>query len=92
MVAADTDRLALEDSTWSHGAFTHCLLKGLAGEADGFQGIGPQDGVVTLLELRAYLESTMPADTLKNLQLPLHPVIKTSTTDPSIWELTLAEN
>lgn len=91
MVGADTDRTAIEHSSWSNGAFTHCLLEGLKGEADGFQSSGPKDGVVTLGELRTYLETQMPEETQKVLGVAKHPVITTSTGDPSIWNLFLHE-
>ncbi len=89
MVAADADRKAVENSRWNHGAFTYCLLKGLNGEADGFEGIGPKDGVVTMLELRAYLNSEMPEETQKILGIAKHPLITTSSGDPGIWDLSL---
>ncbi|MCD6328372.1 hypothetical protein J7M28_12595 [bacterium] len=68
-----TDRLAVEDSSWSNGAFTHCLLEGLSEKADGFEGAGPRDGAVTLGELRTYLNSMMPEVTLKALGSAIHP-------------------
>ena len=89
MVGADTDRLAIENSSWSNGAFTHCLLKGLGGEADGFQSVGPQDGIVTMGELRAYLNTVMPDETQKVLGVAKRPVITTSSGDIGIWDLNL---
>lgn len=89
MVGADTDREALEHSSWSNGAFTHCLLNALSGGADGFQSAGPQDGRVSLGELRAYLETDMPDETQKILGVAKHPVITTSSGDPGIWNLSL---
>lgn len=89
MVSADTDRKAVEHSSWRNGAFTHCLLKGLRGEADGFQSAGANDGVVTLGELRQYLTTAMPDETQKILGVAKHPLITTSSGDPSIWNLTL---
>jgi uncharacterized caspase-like protein len=89
MVGADTDRQSIEDSSWSNGAFTHSLLKGLNGEADGFQSIGPKDNIVTMGELRAYMNTAMPNETLKVLGVAKHPVIATSTGDPDIWNITL---
>lgn len=89
MVGADTDRQAIEHSSWSNGAFTHCLLKALSGEADGYESVGPKDGVVTMGEIRAYMESFMPEETLRVLGIAKHPVITTSTGDPDIWELSL---
>lgn len=90
MVGADTDRLAIEHSSWSNGAFTHCLLKGLGGEADGFQSSGPRDGVVNMGELRAYMQTAMPSETQSVLGAAKHPVITTSSGSPDIWTTTLA--
>ncbi|MCK4822662.1 caspase family protein, partial [bacterium] len=55
MVGADTDRQAIEHASWSNGAFTHSLIKGLNGEADGFQSAGAKDGIVTMGELKDYM-------------------------------------
>lgn len=89
MVASDVDRKAIEDSSWSHGAFTHCLLKGLNGKADGYQSAGKQDGIVTMGELRAFMNSAMPDETQKILGVAKRPIITTSTGDPGIWDLKL---
>ncbi len=89
MVGADTDRQSIEHSSWSNGAFTHSLLKGLNGAADGFQSAGAKDGVVTMGELKAYMKTSMPDETQRVLGVAKHPVITTSTGDPDIWNLTL---
>ena len=89
MVGADTDRKAIEHTSWTNGAFTHSLLKGLNGKADGFQSAGPRDGTVTMGELKAYMNTSMPEETQKVLGVAKRPVITTSTGDPDIWELTL---
>lgn len=89
MVGADTDRQAIENASWSNGAFTHSLVNGLNGAADGFQSIGPKDGVVTMGELRAYMNTAMPEETQKVLGVAKRPVIATSSGDPDIWNLTL---
>ena len=89
MVGADTDRKAIEHTSWTNGAFTHSLLKGLSGEADGFQSSGNVDGVVTLGELRSYMNTAMPDETQKVLGVAKRPVITTSAGDPDIWNLTL---
>jgi len=89
MVGADTDRQAIEHTSWSNGAFTHSLIKGLNGEADGFQSSGPQDGIVTMGELKTYMNTVMPDETQKVLGVAKRPVITTSTGDPDIWNLTL---
>ena len=89
MVAADTDRKAIEHSSWTNGAFTHSLVKGLSGTADGYLSAGPKDGTVTMGELRAYLNSAMPDETQKVLGVAKRPVITTSSGDPGIWDLSL---
>jgi erythronate-4-phosphate dehydrogenase len=89
MVSADADRSAIEHSSWRNGAFTHCLLDGLRGKADGFQSAGRQDGIVTLGELRSYLATAMPEETEKVLGAARHPLITTSSGDPDIWNLVL---
>jgi Caspase domain len=89
MVGADTDRQAIEHSSWSNGAFTHSLIKGLSGKADGFQSAGAKDGVVSMGELKAYMNAAMPDETQKVLGVAKRPVITTSTGDPDIWNLTL---
>jgi len=89
MVGADTDRQAIEHSSWSNGAFTHSLLLGLSGEADGFQSAGARDGIVTMGELKDYMKTAMPDETQRVLGVAKHPVIATSTGDPDIWNLTL---
>ena len=89
MVGADTDRKAIEHTSWTNGAFTHAVIKGLSGEADGFESVGKKDGVITMGELRAYLNTTMPDETQKVLGVAKRPLITTSTGDPEIWNLTL---
>jgi|GEM_PF-4836994 len=89
MVGADTDRQAIEHTSWANGAFTHSLIKGLNGEADGFQSAGARDGIVTMGELKDYMKTAMPDETQKILGVAKHPVITTSTGDPDIWNLTL---
>ena len=89
MVGADTDRKAIEHTSWTNGAFTYSLIKGLSGKADGFESVGPKDGVVTMAELRAYLNTAMPDETQKVLGVAKRPIITTSTGDPDIWNLTL---
>jgi hypothetical protein len=89
MVGADTDRQAIEHSSWSNGAFTHCLIRALSGKADGYQSSGDKDGIVTLGELKAYMNSVMPDETQKVLGVAKRPVITTSSGDPDIWNLSL---
>jgi len=89
MVGADTDRQAIEHTSWTNGAFTHSLLKGLSGEADGYQSMGLKDNIITMGELRAYMNTAMPDETQKVLGVAKRPVITTSSGDPDIWGLTL---
>ncbi|MCP4623925.1 MAG: hypothetical protein GY850_10380, partial [bacterium] len=91
MVGADTDRQAIEHTSWTNGAFTHSLIKGLSGEADGFQSAGANNGVVTMGELQAYMNTAMPDETQKVLGVAKRPVITTSSGDPDIWNLTLQD-
>jgi len=91
MVGAATDRYALESSSWSNGAFTHCLVEGLKGKADGFESMGAKDGVVTMGELQGYLNTIMPEKTQKAFGVARRPLITTTTGDPTIWELSLGE-
>jgi WD40 repeat protein len=56
-VAASTkDQLASEVQELKHGIFTYALLNALNGEADG----SPKDGIVTVGELMAFIESHLP--------------------------------
>jgi len=89
MVGADTERQAIEHSSWSNGAFTHCLIKGLSGCADGFENSGLRDGIVTMGELRIYLFTEMPNQTQRVLGTAKRPVIMSSSGDKNIWELSL---
>jgi ankyrin repeat protein len=89
MVGADTDRQAIEHTSWTNGAFTHSLIKGLNGEADGFQSAGLKDGIVTMGELKDYMNISLPNETQKVLGVARRPVIMTSSGDPDIWNLTL---
>lgn len=89
MVGAETDRQAIEHSSWSNGAFTHCLLNALSGGADGYLSSGAKDGIVTMGELRVYLNNVMPDETQRVLGTAKRPLVTTSTGDPDIWNLTL---
>jgi hypothetical protein len=89
MVGADTDRQAIEHTSWTNGAFTYSLIKDLSGKADGFESAGAKDGVVTMGELKAYMNTAMPDETQRVLGVAKRPVITTSTGDPNIWNLTL---
>lgn len=91
MLASEASRQAVEDKQWGHGAFTYCLLQGLKGAADGFEGAGNRDGVVTPAELRAYLTSRVPAETQSALGSAIHPLVSTDSANPKIWEVNINE-
>ncbi len=86
MVSAEADRKAIENSKWSHGAFTYCLIKGMEGNADV-----DNDGKVSMLELKAYMSSSMPEETQKVLGKAKHPIILTNSSDKNIWNLSLED-
>ena len=89
LVSAETDRKAIEHSSWANGAFTHCLLDAMAGKADGYRGAGAEDGVITVGEIKEYLNTAMPDETQRVLGIAVRPLVTTSTGDPDIWNLTL---
>jgi uncharacterized caspase-like protein len=64
LLATKTDKSAQEDEKWGggHGVFTHYLLGGLRGEADGF-GSKSKDGMVTVGELYRYVHAKVMHDT-----------------------------
>ena len=68
------------------------MIKGLSGEADGFQGAGVKDGAVTMGELKDFMYTEMPYETQRVLGVAKRPVITTSSGDPDIWNLTLQPN
>ncbi|WP_419807496.1 caspase family protein [Sphingomonas sp.] len=90
LVGADSDRLAVEHSAWSHGAFTQCLLQGLNGQAAGF-ATGRAGGAVTVGDLRAFMNERMPDLTQRVLGVSERPTVATSSGDPDIWNLTLVD-
>ncbi|MCB1105222.1 MAG: caspase family protein [Opitutaceae bacterium] len=59
LTASGSQQFATEFSELGHGAFTYTLLQALAGRAD------TGDGRVTVNELKAYLETTVPELTAK---------------------------
>jgi hypothetical protein len=87
LVSAEADRKALENAAWKNGAFTHCLLRGLKGEADS-----DRNGDITMLELTAFLGRAMPEATEKVLGKARTPVIESNPDDSAIWRLTLQRN
>jgi hypothetical protein len=89
MVSAASDQLAIENSTWKNGAFTHVLLKAMRGEADNYRGRHTADGRISMNEIRDFLRTEMPELTQSTLDIPLFPTIETNTADQTIWQMTL---
>lgn len=91
MLAAESDRQAVEDRQWGHGAFTYFILKGLNGAADGYEGSGNVDNIITPAELRAYLRHMVPFETQKILGTAVHPLIHTNSANTKIWDVNIYE-
>lgn len=87
MTGASTEQEAVEHPAWSNGVFTYVLLNGLRGKADGLGGA--LDGIVTMGELKDYLQENMPKETRRVLGIAKFPQIVTTTGDAKIWNLTL---
>ena len=60
LTAADNNELSYEDARWGggHGVFTHALLRGLRGEADG-----NGNGIVTFSEVAEFVATSVAAET-----------------------------
>lgn len=56
LASAGSEQFAVEFTELGHGLFTYVLLEALAGKADG----APQDGKVTIYELKSYLDDQVP--------------------------------
>jgi len=54
--AAGSEQFATEYAEIGHGVFTYALLEALNGKADGT----PRDGMVSIYELKSYIESVVP--------------------------------
>jgi tetratricopeptide (TPR) repeat protein len=64
ITAARAGQSSQEDEKWGggHGVFTHFLLEGMRGAADG-AGSQPRDGVVTIGELYEYVRANVRRET-----------------------------
>ncbi|MBI4676781.1 MAG: caspase family protein [Elusimicrobia bacterium] len=71
VAASSRDQIAAEVKDLGHGVFTHTLLEGLRGAADG----APKDGMVTVREILSYVESELPAVSRKYKAQPQYPVV-----------------
>jgi hypothetical protein len=69
MASAGSEQFATEFASLGHGLFTHVLIKGLQGEADG----APKDGKVTIYELKSYVDDQVPEITRKLKGNPQYP-------------------
>ncbi len=69
MASAGSEQYATEFESLGHGLFTYALLKGLSGEADG----SPQDGKVTIYELKGYLDDQVPELSIQYKGSPQYP-------------------
>ena len=56
LAAAGSEQFATEFKELGHGLFTYVLLEALSGKADG----APNDGKVTIYELKSYLDDQVP--------------------------------
>ncbi|QSE98292.1 WD40 domain-containing protein [Fulvivirga lutea] len=56
LAAAGSEQFATEFKELGHGIFTYVLLEALSGKADG----SPNDGKVTIYELKSYLDDQVP--------------------------------
>lgn len=90
LVASQMEMPAIEVSQLSNGVFTHVLLEGLRGKADGYEGSGEKDGYVTLGELRKYLSKEMPMLTKRYTKEEYDPITAVNTTDRNINMLCLS--
>lgn len=61
LASTGTEQFSSELKQLGHGIFTYSLIEGLSGKADG----GNKDGKITIKELAAYLEDSVPELTKK---------------------------
>lgn len=69
MASAGSEQFATEFTSLGHGLFTHVLIRGLQGEADG----APKDGKVTIYELKSFVDDQVPEVTRKLKGNPQYP-------------------
>lgn len=81
LTSAEANETAQEGAQWGggHGVFTHYLLQGLLGDADGY-GERAKDGIVTVGELFDYVRANVTRAT-NNSQ---HPALGTAPFDRSL--------
>jgi WD40 repeat protein len=69
MASAGSEQFATEFASLGHGLFTHVLIQGLQGGADG----APKDGKVTIYELKSFVDDQVPEVTRKLKGNPQYP-------------------
>ena len=76
LTSAEAREVALEGKQWGdgHGVFTHYLIEGIKGEADGFGG-GEKDGIISIGELFEYVRH-MVKEATDNKQHPVYWVVR----------------
>jgi tetratricopeptide (TPR) repeat protein len=81
LTSAEANEVAFEDKKWGggHGVFTHFLLEGLSGKADGYGG-GKKDGIISIGELFEYVRDKVKEDT----EYKQHPLIGSSRYDRNL--------
>ena len=74
MLATGAGQESMEDANigTGHGLFTYYLVDGLSGNADGYEG---KDGKITLIELRSYVLSKVPAMAIQKYKRKQEPFI-----------------
>ncbi len=72
---------ALEEPDYKHGIYSHFMIEGLKGKADGFDG-SKKDGKITLNELYLYVRDKTIADVAKRSgNLSQYPTLSSSETN-----------
>jgi uncharacterized caspase-like protein len=61
LAASGTQQYAAEFKDLGHGVFTYSIIEGLSGNADG----GKRDGMITVTELKAWIEDQVPELTMQ---------------------------
>ena len=81
ITSAEANEVAFEDKKWGdgHGVFTHFLLEGLRGKADGYGG-GKKDGIISIGELFEYVRYNVK----ENTDQKQHPLIGSSPYDRNL--------
>lgn len=85
LTSAEQSETAEEGEEWGggHGVFTHFLIQGLRGAADGHGG-QPRDGLVSVRELFEYVRESVVRATTRDGKTTQHPSIGTSFFDPRL--------